>query len=162
MPTATSTAAATEVPPTATATVTAGPIVLVDWQPANAPGAAFAGALGWFCHEINVGQDRLASDPVLGILLNPADADIEPAAAGILAWGEIFWPASTGEISDLDTLANEGLRADACTVYGDFWPEMLSELTTTETSYYTGIARLIETEEGSFWQVRVALVTPTE
>lgn len=159
VPTATA-RSATALPPTATRIATPEPVILLDWQPANTTGAAFAGALGWFCHGINVGQDRLPDGGVLISLLDPEGEAANLTESGILAWGEVLWPATTSEITDLDALANEGLRPDACTLYENFWPETLSGLSPTEASYYTGIARLLETEDGRFWQVRVALVDP--
>ena len=135
---------------TSTLEAQAAPLVdTADWLDASVPGMTFGGSLLYFCRGISVTQARSAAPEVReAVVAWPEGA----SAAGLLAVGELRWPAPSQTLADLETLANAGLQADLCSSYADFWPESLA-LPAPE-AYLTALARLVEEE----WQVRIALV----
>jgi len=127
----------------------APPVDTADWLDASVPGMTFGGSLLYFCRGISVTQARSAAPEVReAVVAWPEGA----SAAGLLAVGELRWPAPSQTLADLETLANAGLQADLCSSYADFWPE--GALTPASEAYLTALARLVEGE----WQVRIALV----
>lgn len=127
----------------------ASPVDTADWLDASVPGMTFGGSLLYFCRGISVTQARSAAPEVReAVVAWPEGA----SAAGLLAVGELRWPAPSQTLADLETLANAGLQADLCSSYADFWPD--GALTPSPEAYLTALARLVEGE----WQVRIALV----
>ena len=127
----------------------APPVDTADWLDASVPGMTFGGSLLYFCRGISVTQARSAAPEVREAVV--AWPETSPAA-GLLAVGELRWPAPSQTLADLETLANAGLQADLCSSYADFWPD--GALTPSPEAYLTALARLVEGE----WQVRIALV----
>ena len=140
--------AALEIPASETAEA-ALPVDTTGWLDASVPGMTFGGSLLYFCRGISVTQARAAAPEVReAVVAWPEGA----SAAGLLAVGELRWPAPSQTLADLETLANAGLQADLCSSYADFWPD--GALTPASEAYLTALARLVEGE----WQVRIALV----
>jgi len=121
------------------------------WLDASIPGMAFGGSVLYYCHGLGITEARSAAPEVREALV--AWSPEGGPAAGLVAVGELRWPAPTQTLADLETLANAGLQADLCVQYADFWPA--SALTPPSDAYITALARLTEAGE---WQVRVALV----
>ncbi len=121
------------------------------WLDASIPGMAFGGSVLYFCHGIGITEARSAAPEVREALV--AWSPQGGLTAGLVAVGELRWPAPTQTLADLETLANAGLQADLCVQYADFWPA--SALMPPPDTYITALARLTE---GGEWQVRVALV----
>jgi len=144
--------AATERPAAATPEAQGAPAVdTTGWLDASIPGMAFGGSVLYFCHGLGITEARSAAPEVREALV--AWSPEGGPAAGLVAVGELRWPAPTQTLADLETLANVGLQADLCVQYADFWPA--SALTPPSDAYITALARLTEAGE---WQVRVALV----
>jgi len=127
----------------------APPVDTADWLDASVPGMTFGGSLLYFCRGISVTQARSAAPEVReAVVAWPEGA----SAAGLLAVGELRWPAPSQTLADLETLANAGLQADLCSSYAAFWPD--GALTPSPDAYLTALARLKDGE----WLVRIALV----
>jgi hypothetical protein len=150
--------AAEATPPQPEPTAETPPSESVAWLPASTPVSLFGGGVLYFCHDLEITRSKSPSEALAAALAYPDASDGE--TGGLLAVADVHWPADSGDLEDLETLANAALKQETlCEAYGDIWDlATLKDSTLPDDTYLTGIARFIDDDVDPQWIVRIGVI----
>ena len=131
----------------------------VAWIPASTPVSLFGGGVLYFCHDLEITRSHAPTEAIATALAYPAHSHW--ADVGLVAVADVHWPADSGDLNDLNTLANAALKQQPtlCETYGNIWDSAaLADFTPTDDTYLTGIARFVEDAAAPHWVVRIGII----